>query len=504
MCTGYQRERIFIVNQTKHTGLATVNGSTPCAPAVSVIDASTDPNWSVSLPTWKEKIKPPKLFKPSNGISLVPAYRQRLYDAYLRASVPDADYVGPGFMSWPFQIAELPEHPPALATAILAISLHKLGRLNRDEYLVHDSLEYYTQSLWELQKALWDPKQMYRDETLAACRILGLYELVECPGGTRGGYISHQDGASRLVQLRGPEAHVDGLAHSLFRSFRAGDIMLALDRHSPGFLADKEWMEIPYSIHPKSAGDRVWDYMAQTPGIFKRTDEMQRSLPVQSLCIALEVIEYCWKTDGELADLHVQLEKSVPGPLFWPELSKIDNASDGGANGGKVFPVAYQFFNLHMATLLLSYWSLLTVVYNGMMLLYRVMDTVPVDRKAVKALGADAPPALLRGISPDCPPDCACGGDPDVPCIARFDMSTLRPLEHRADFMGPARNICQTVEYCMQPQMLDLGWYAVVAPLAVVIETIKDYPQCAKEMEWARYVLKGMKEEFPYLKNMWW
>ena len=77
--------------------------------------------------------------------------------------------LGGYYTSWLVLIAELPQATTALETSILAMTAAKIGRMNDDPVLVKASLRSYVQGLWELQKALWDPKLMYRDETLAAC-----------------------------------------------------------------------------------------------------------------------------------------------------------------------------------------------------------------------------------------------------------------------------------------------------------------------------------------------
>jgi hypothetical protein len=117
-------------------------------------------------------------------------------------------------------VAELPEMTTALEASVLAMSTAKVGRLNNDPVLVKASLNSYVEGLWELQKALWDPKLMYRDETLAACMALWMYEVMECPSETLSGWISHFGGCQRLVQLRGPDAHSSALGHQVFLAFR--------------------------------------------------------------------------------------------------------------------------------------------------------------------------------------------------------------------------------------------------------------------------------------------
>ena len=103
---------------------------------------------------------------------------------------------------------------------MMAVCTAKIGRRSDDQSLIHASLKLYTQGLQELQKALWDPQQMYADETLAACMALVMYEVFECPSSGRQAYLSHQQGCSRLVKLRGPKAHDSGLGHQVFISFR--------------------------------------------------------------------------------------------------------------------------------------------------------------------------------------------------------------------------------------------------------------------------------------------
>jgi hypothetical protein len=108
----------------------------------------------------------------------------------------------------------------ALETAAYAVSLARLGTSLNAPDLQRESLKLYTQGLRRIQLALWDPRLMYSDETLAACMLLAIYEVFECPGRSRAAYISHFDGCAKLIQLRGPAAHADGLAHSIFQAFR--------------------------------------------------------------------------------------------------------------------------------------------------------------------------------------------------------------------------------------------------------------------------------------------
>ena len=148
------------------------------------------------------------------------AYRQQLLSAFLCSYVPVEMITSPDDRSWLLFLPELPKPTVALETSMLAVSTAKLGRMYGHPALVRESLKFYSQGLVELQKALYNPYLMYKDETLAACMALAMYEILECPGATKFGYVSHQNGCERLVQLRGAQAHSSGLGHQLFRTFR--------------------------------------------------------------------------------------------------------------------------------------------------------------------------------------------------------------------------------------------------------------------------------------------
>ena len=161
----------------------------------------------------------------AKDISVRHAFRQQLLGEFIYSYFPDGFAVsnGPfrkGKDSWFMQVAELPEMTAALEASVTAMSTAKIGRMNDDPVLVKASLGLYVEALWELQKALWDPKLMYRDETLAACMALWMYEVMECPLGTTSGWISHFNGCQRLVQLRGLESHSSALGHQVFLAFR--------------------------------------------------------------------------------------------------------------------------------------------------------------------------------------------------------------------------------------------------------------------------------------------
>lgn len=498
VCTGYQRRTVFIVNQEhdlhRSSSKAARDGSNYDSP-VSCDKRQIDTD-QVIAPAWK-KIKRVKT------VSLIPAYRDQLLDTFIRGYVPLGQFEEADRRSWLHELAMVAEKPPVLVTSMLCMSMSWLGKAQGDESLRHTALSLYTKGLKELQQSLWDPQQMYSDATLAACLLLGIYELYACPGGDRRGYISHCSGCERLVQLRGPEAHREGLGHALFLAFRVQGICTALEVQRPTFLAEKTWIEVPWQspakgkpAASKTIADRIWDNIALAPGIFSITNKFNKMSPVEIISNALNIIDLSWEMDEELLSLYNSLECSIPGPLYWPKLSTTPNPADNEVDG-KVFPVAFEFINLKTAMTCMLYWSTITMLYSGFVSLYGVLQQIPFTREF--ALESKHAHPLLLEAMPECGDTCICNGHG---CLTTIDVRKLRPLGIRADVATPARNVMQSVEYCTKPEMLDYGASSVINPLAIVVDTIAHYDHCRKEVEWGNHVLRRSEELVPYLKHV--
>jgi hypothetical protein len=150
-------------------------------------------------------------------------YRQQILSEFLYSyydGVPDPSRLEKTTGGWLTMLPTIPNFTTALEASILAVCTARLGRVNGDKGLVRESLKFYTQGLWELQKALWSPSLMYREETVAACMALLMYEVVECPDKNSAGWQGHIKGCARLVELRGPKAYESEFAHRLFVTFR--------------------------------------------------------------------------------------------------------------------------------------------------------------------------------------------------------------------------------------------------------------------------------------------
>lgn len=121
---------------------------------------------------------------------------------------------------WLLRLPGIASLTPAMEYTILALSTAALEQDGELGYGRSQSLKLYTRGLYELQKAIDGPKTRLDDQTLVACVLLGMFEFTECPGRTVSAYMRHYQGAMALLQLRGPEQHIGGLAHDVFQVLR--------------------------------------------------------------------------------------------------------------------------------------------------------------------------------------------------------------------------------------------------------------------------------------------
>jgi len=86
---------------------------------------------------------------------------------------------------------------------------------------------------------------------------------------------------------------------------------------------------------------------------------------------------------------------------------------------------------------------------------------------------------------------CTCKDSEQAVCIKHFAASQLRPLEHREDWpRSAARNIFQSMEYCLQDEMLGLGPTTVVAALMFTVFRLWNHAgDWRRELVWADAVM---------------
>ena len=123
----------------------------------------------------------------------------------------------------------------ALCSPALACYTLWRGRQDGNSTMIDASHQLYLRGLVTTQQALMDEKTALADSTLAACHALGLYEALECPDKSTTAYMWHRAACCRLVRLRGPRAHCEGLGHDLFVNVRIFAVRQVIRLHLQEF-----------------------------------------------------------------------------------------------------------------------------------------------------------------------------------------------------------------------------------------------------------------------------
>ena len=259
----------------------------------------------------------------------------------------------------------------------------------------------------------------------------------------------------------------------------------------PSYLAEPDWIQLPWKSRPKTLFDQLLDQIAILADLFIQGCQIEGLESSILLPAILGIIKRCWQIEAELRRVYDALESECQGPLYWPTFSTDDNPADDAVDG-KVFPVAFHFPNLFLAFTCMVYWASLILVASILSHMHELLGTLQTQR--------DASDGQATASCPFCSSDdgshetCSCDEDHIQATPApQFDTAQLPPMEPQVDVLSAARNICQSAEYCMQAEMKGLGATVTVIPLMAVLDALPFFPQCKRELAWAKAVLEMVK-----------
>jgi hypothetical protein len=128
----------------------------------------------------KQQIDITSLPSPADVVNDGPSIQSQLSFLFWKDYIAEGSSYGstqPLRSDWTQLVSNLTIQDRALNMACSAIMTARIGRTSNNVRLRASSLELYGKALCELQRALWNKKRMYRDETLAATMVLSMYEV---------------------------------------------------------------------------------------------------------------------------------------------------------------------------------------------------------------------------------------------------------------------------------------------------------------------------------------
>ncbi|KIW28976.1 uncharacterized protein PV07_04827 [Cladophialophora immunda] len=463
VCGGYQRERHFknlsaldrdtLLTRTQPltslTDLHTINAGsvfdpTPCS-TPETDDTTTSKSQNVQGPRQAPSLS-------------------ELFVDFLDNYIPRGEAVlqdgRKGQVSWLQAIDPSLVNDASLDLAIFALSLVCLGRKHGDESLRREGAATYGRALHRLRDILSHHRLLFEEQTLASCMALSTFELLEVSGDSIDGWVSHVEGMARLIQLRGPESHVVGLSHRLFLGFRSTCITYALATRQSTYLAQQDWLTVPWETQPKSDLDRLLDIMAQIAVLIEKAARPNTASSAFDIPHAqrLGLLQQGWEFHSQLESWYQTLLLNQAGPPYCERPSSTRFLP----RLASVFPKALHFQNFEIARLHLSYWTTLLLLHSSIL-------TTPFSSPS------DVDPTS------------------SLPASGENDFIHRRALEL-------ARMIARSMEYLLSEDMHVLGPQKVFFALRAAMHVLASLGE-EEEIDWCKEVFEELdRRGYPFGK----
>lgn len=168
-------------------------------------------------------------------LTAVNVMKKKFQGLFLEDYLPVRPKDGPSlYREWLCEAVSLNRPGKVLEYSLHALCITRSGRIHGDQNLVLQGNAAYGYALKELQRALSSPRLATKDETLAACYLLSIYEvrlfskvyrrtltlsqLFESTSQSIVGHENHLLGVERLVHFRGPGQHETPMGEALLKN----------------------------------------------------------------------------------------------------------------------------------------------------------------------------------------------------------------------------------------------------------------------------------------------
>ena len=306
--------------------------------------------------------------------------------------------------NWFLRLPPMTGKNKLLDSAMRAVSLAHMGRLQGSQLYLEEARPWYGNTLRQLNTALADNEIGLAPETLAATILLSFYEMFS--SNSNASWIQHAGGAGALMRVRGPEVHRYGFNREMYIAYRHTIIIEACQRDEPCFLAEPEWRQLAIDIH-NDIGTLGEDSMAETVELANMQYENMLDVPellhrckhFRSLHKAEldtyptlqefvgDLIRRCQELRGRFKIFFVRFRAAVTKTgLIWTTYLSHD----------PVIPVYYQFPNIFVGSSVTGYWTI-NILLN--IVLLDLMKSQPSAQTSLyRAESRDSAMELCRSV----------------------------------------------------------------------------------------------------------
>ncbi|KAK5222036.1 hypothetical protein LTR72_006293 [Exophiala xenobiotica] len=384
--------------------------------------------------------------------------------------------------SWLRAGASVAATVPVLNDALTALSLAHIASSSDQKEMLHASQALYVGAVGGVNKLLKDKTAVMEDTTLATVMALGLYEMQAGVSVRSKSWLSHVNGASALIHLRGASNFSTELSHRLFFGTRLTEKLINGVGNRQRCDNAALWSVLrstPLKPEMDSAHARLFEVLETLPDILglwdriKTTPEPEGDLLLE---MVTEFVQQCQEFEARLTDWLSGLEfvygwddphqdfspshaSTAPengdepsSALYWFEPSTLYEQLLP-TDSARIFPYFICFRDPNIAEQITLYWTGLLLVHIS-----------------------------LHGARERC---CRAG----LSLAAIPQMGRTNPQQSAQTL---AIHIAQSLEYFLHPDMGLLGTNFVGFPLAVA----QGYFQScgAKEALWFDVIFIRMRE----------
>ncbi|OOQ90328.1 hypothetical protein PEBR_06366 [Penicillium brasilianum] len=187
---------------------------------------------------------------------------------------------------------------------------------------------------------------------------------------------AHVGGVLSILELYGPKNFSSPHMRQAFSGFRGIFLSVRISRHTPTFLADPDWIRLPFLNTQKARMEFLHDVALQIPGLFYQTDrwldgrgnsafndsnQETSDSTDQNLELALSLLNDYRVIFNQLEDWESNWKASEQGPLYWhsdiPMPSKFVDVDSICIPSFPDETYQIRFQNTQKAGLAVTFWS---------------------------------------------------------------------------------------------------------------------------------------------------
>ncbi|PYH96435.1 C6 finger domain protein [Aspergillus ellipticus CBS 707.79] len=319
-----------------------------------------------SSPPWsKEKVV---LTDPNLANALVELYVERLINDFSPENVSGTIALR--------EARSMRVFSPILCNAFEAASLTFAGRRDGNRAVEVAGHSRYLKVLRLLQNALYDPQEGKSTEVLLVVLLATITEAFKQT--SKDSLLKHQLGGLELLRTRTPYRHRHGVERSLYVDLRMYWVTAALVHRKPTFLADKDWLTVPWpgDAPTKDILQRLLDVAVRIPGYLSEIDEFSAFLksgtkpPSELITMQTNIWERATELQGQLQMWKTMYADTYPSGGPWeetlPEMNPTDDFPIFKCRNPSTLEVMAArniiYPDLLLATALSFYWALSLII----------------------------------------------------------------------------------------------------------------------------------------------